>query len=163
MRAEVFASLGSNQNREYNIRSAVKALRDRYGELRLSPVYQNRAVGFDGDDFLNMVVAFHTQMTPQEIQQQFREIEDAHGRIRDGKKFAPRQLDIDLILYADLVCNEGTLRLPRADIVKYAFVLLPLAALEPEGRHPELNTTYAQMWDEYEGNRELDVMDMKFD
>jgi len=157
---EVFASLGSNQNREENIRSAVESLRATFGTLRLSPVYQNRAVGFDGEDFLNMVVAFDSGAEPQEIQQQFRRIEDEHGRIRIGQKFAPRLLDIDLILYGDLVCDEPALKLPRVDIVKYAFVLLPLAELEPEGVHPELNITYGQMWKGYDGVRELKVVDL---
>lgn len=157
---EIFASLGSNQNREENIRSAVQSLRTIFGTLRLSSVYQNKAVGFDGDDFLNMVVAFNSDMTPQAIQQQFRQIEDEHGRIRHGEKFAPRLLDIDLILYGDLVCDEAGLKLPRIDIIEYAFVLLPLAELKPEGVHPVLKTTYAQMWKNYEGNRELEVIDL---
>ena len=160
MRTEVFASLGSNQNREENIRSAVQSLRTIFGKLRLSSVYQNKAVGFDGDDFLNMVVAFNSDMTPQAIQQQFRQIEDEHGRIRHGERFAPRLLDIDLILYGDLVCDEAGLKLPRIDIVEYAFVLLPLAELKPEGVHPVLKTTYARMWRDYEGDRELEVIDL---
>jgi len=147
MRTEIYASLGSNQDREDNIRSAVQSLRATFGTLRLSSVYQNKAVGFDGDDFLNMVVAFDSEETPQEIQQQFRQIEDAHGRIRNGEKFAARLLDIDLILYGDLVCDEPALKLPRIDIVEYAFVLLPLAELEPEGVHPLLKITYAQSGD----------------
>jgi len=157
---EIFASLGSNQNREENIRSAIHSLRSTFGVLRLSPVYRNRAVGFVGEDFLNMVVAFNSDATPQEIQQEFRRIEDEHGRIRDGNKFSPRLLDIDLILYGDLVCDEPALKLPREDIVKYAFVLLPLAELEPEGVHPELNITYARMWKGYDGAQELKVVDL---
>lgn len=157
---EIFASLGSNQNREENIRSAVQSLRTIFGTLRLSSVYQNKAVGFDGDDFLNMVVAFNSDMTPQAIQQQFRQIEDEHGRIRHGERFAPRLLDIDLMLYGDLVCDEAGLKLPRIDIIEYAFVLLPLAELKPEGVHPVLKATYAQMWKNYEGNRELEVIDL---
>lgn len=160
---EVFASLGSNQNREQNIRSAVKALRSSYGPLRLSPVYQNKAVGFDGDDFLNMVVGFESALTPQEIQQEFHQIEDAHGRIRGDKKFAPRQLDIDLILYGDMIYHEGSLKLPRVDIVEYAFVLLPLAELEPEGIHPVLKTSYAEMWQNYAGDRDLEAVNMCFE
>ena len=160
MRTKVFASLGSNQNREENIRSAVQSLRTIFGTLRLSSVYQNKAVGFDGDDFLNMVVAFNSDMTPQAIQQQFRQIEDAHGRVRQAKKFAARLLDIDLILYGDLMCDEPELKLPRIDIVEYAFVLLPLAELEPDGVHPVLKTSFAQMWQDYKGDRELEVVDL---
>lgn len=160
---EIFASLGSNQNREYNISSVIKMLRSYYGELRLSPVYQNRAVGFEGDDFLNMVIAFTTDIAPEVLWQQFRDIEDAHGRLRGGRKFASRRLDIDLILYGDLVCNKKMLKLPREDIINYAFVLRPLVDLEPQGEHPELKTTYAQIWASFEGERELDQVDIKFD
>ena len=161
--AEVFASLGSNQNREHNIRSAVKALRACYGALRLSSVYNNKAVGFVGEDFLNMVVAFNSDRTPQEVQQNFHQIEDSHGRVRQDEKFAPRQLDIDLILYGDIICDDDSLKLPRIDIVEYAFVLLPLAELEPLGVHPELKTSYTQLWRDYAGDRDLQVVDLSFD
>lgn len=152
---EVFASLGSNQNREHNMRSAVRALEAGFGELRCSPVYLNKTVGFDGDDFLNMVVSFQSGQGPEEIQKQFRYIEDEHGRVRGEKKFAPRELDIDLILYGDLVYSGNTLSLPRADIEQYAFVLKPLADLHPEGIHPVLHKSFAQMWQEYDGDQDL--------
>lgn len=161
--AEVLASLGSNQNREHNIRSAVKALRACFGELRLSSVYNNKAVGFVGEDFLNMVVAFDSDRTPQEVQQSFHQIEASHGRVRHGEKFAPRQLDIDLILYGDMICDDGSLKLPRIDIVEYAFVLLPLAELVPHGAHPVLKISYSQMWRDYVGDRDLQAVDLSFE
>ena len=163
MRAEVFASLGSNQDREHNIREAVKALRVHYGALRLSPVYQNKAVGFDGEDFLNMVVAFRTDDSPEAVQQQFRHIEDAQGRTRSSAKFAPRQLDIDLILYDDLVRSDEVLSLPRKDIETYGFVLLPLADLAPDAVHPVLNISYAQMWQSFTGDRDLKRIELVLD
>lgn len=158
----VFASLGSNQNREHNIRSAVRELEALYGPLRRSPVYLSKTVGFNGDDFLNLVVGFQSDDSPETIQQQFRRIEDEHGRVRSGKKFASRQLDIDLILYGDLVLRSDTLNLPRPDIEEYAFVLRPLAEIEPESRHPVLNKSYAQMWQEYDGDQALEVFDLDF-
>ena len=163
MSAEVYASLGSNQDREKNLRAAISALRAHYGVLRLSPVYQNKAVGFDGDDFLNMVVAFTTSESPEEVQQQFRSIEDASGRVRGGEKFAPRQLDIDLILYDGLVRSDERLTLPREDIEIYGFVLLPLAELAPDALHPVLGTSYAQMWRSFTGERELQRVELDFD
>jgi len=159
---EVFASLGSNQNREHNMRSAVRALASRFGELRCSPVYLNKTVGFDGDDFLNMVVSFQSDEAPEDIQKQFRSIEDEHGRVRGEKKFAPRQLDIDLILYGDLVYTGDTLNLPRIDIEQYAFVLKPLADLQPGGIHPVLHKSFAQMWQEYDGDQALDLFPLDF-
>ena len=160
---EVFASLGSNQDRERNIRSAVQALGERFGPLRLSPVYLSETVGFDGDDFLNMVVAFESGLPPESVQQLFREIEDNHGRVRVGEKFAPRQLDIDLILYDDLVLDNGSLKLPRADIEEYAFVLRPLADLQPDGIHPVLKKPYSLMWQEYDRDQALHEFPLDFE
>jgi 2-amino-4-hydroxy-6-hydroxymethyldihydropteridine diphosphokinase len=107
-----------------------------------------------------MVVAFDSDMTPSAIQQQFRQIEDAHGRIRESNKFAARLLDIDLILYGDQICDEEGVKLPRIDVVKYAFVLLPLVQLEPEGIHPVLKASYARLWQDYDGDRQLEVVDL---
>jgi 2-amino-4-hydroxy-6-hydroxymethyldihydropteridine diphosphokinase len=160
---EIYTSLGSNQDREKNIQSAVREMRRRYGQLRLSTVYQNAAVGFDGDDFLNMVVGFDSDETPASLQAQFREIEDMHGRTRDEKKFAPRPLDIDLILYGDQVSHEPGLELPRSDILEYAFVLLPLTQLLPEGVHPGMSRRYEELWQEFKGNREMQPVELQFD
>ena len=160
---EVFASLGSNQDREHNIRSAVRALQSRFSPLRLSPVYLSRTVGFEGDDFLNMVVAFETSLSPESIQQEFRQIEDDHGRVRGELKFAPRRLDIDLILYDNLVLKSGPLKLPRSDIEEYAFVLRPLADLQPDGIHPVINKPYSLMWQEYDRDQALHEFPLDFD
>jgi len=151
--AQVFASLGSNQERERNIRSAVIELGKIYGELQCSPVYRNKAVGFAGDDFLNMVVAFETQRSPEQIQQDFHVIEAAHGRCRGDDKFIPRNLDIDLILYGSQVSERP--RLPREDILRYAFVLKPLADLAPDLQHPVLRESYAELWNKFTGERAL--------
>jgi 2-amino-4-hydroxy-6-hydroxymethyldihydropteridine diphosphokinase len=75
-----------------------------------------------------------------------RAIEDAHGRTRGGDKFAPRTLDIDLLTYGDSVLNAGPLRLPRDEILKYAFVLGPLAEVAGAERHPVDGRNYAELW-----------------
>ena len=157
---EVFASLGSNQNREHNIRSAVRSIRGHFGKLQCSTVYQNKAVGFEGDDFLNMVLSFQSNRPPQEIQEIFRSIETGHGRTRLETKFTPRTLDIDLIIYGNLVINERQLQLPREDVAKYAFVLLPLSEIAPKGMHPLLKTTYAEMWQTFNGNKSLKAVSL---
>lgn len=151
---EVFASLGSNQEKEQNICSAIARLKDIFGELRLSPVYLNQAVGFDGEDFLNMVVSFQTGMSPQEIQQTFHQIEADHGRRRSGKGLEQRSLDIDLILYGDLI-HPARPVLPRDDIENYAFVLKPLADLAPDQVHPVSGETFASMWRSFRGKQPL--------
>ncbi len=152
---EVFASLGSNRDRENNITSAVAAIGHCFGPLTCSTVYQNKAVGFEGDDFLNMVLSLQTEISPLEVQKIFRQIEAAHGRTRQEKKFAPRTLDIDLILYGDLVINEGRLKLPHKNILEYAFVLWPLTEIAPGLLHPHKQQNYRQIWREYQGNHEL--------
>jgi len=152
--SEVFVSLGSNLDRERNIASAIAVLRDRFGELQLSPVYNSKSAGFEGADFLNMVVSFETEEPPELLQQEFHQIEEQHGRVRSKEPFGPRSLDIDLILYGDLVC-QNTVSLPREDILKYAFVLKPLADLVPGYRHPVSGDTYADLWKAFQGDRGL--------
>ncbi|TNF91320.1 MAG: 2-amino-4-hydroxy-6-hydroxymethyldihydropteridine diphosphokinase [Gammaproteobacteria bacterium] len=159
---EVYASIGSNIDREHNIRSAISVLKQHFGQILLSSVYQSRAVGFDGDDFLNLVISFESDLPPAIIQQRFRDIEAEHGRQRGGKAFAPRSLDIDLLLYDDLILNNGELRLPRDEIQKYAFVLGPLAEISPQRTHPETGTTYAQMWREFSGPKEISKIEFEY-
>lgn len=151
---KVFASLGSNQERKQNICSAIAALRNIFGKLHLSPVYQSEAIGFDGEDFLNMVVSFQAEMPPEEVQQLFHQIEADHGRKRSGEGFETRSLDIDLILYGDLVRHMKP-RLPREDIENYAFVLKPLADLAPDHVHPVCGETFSSMWRSFQGNQPL--------
>ncbi len=101
--ARVYISVGSNVERERNIRSCLRALEERFGALTLSRVYQNKAVGFSGADFFNLVVGFTTDADPYSVASCLRTIETAHGRYRDAPKFSPRTLDLDLLLYDDLV------------------------------------------------------------
>jgi 2-amino-4-hydroxy-6-hydroxymethyldihydropteridine diphosphokinase len=75
-----------------------------------------------------------------------RAIEEAHGRLRDGPKFSSRTLDIDLLTLGDQVVHAGKLELPRDEILKYAFVLRPLADVAPEERHPLVGRSYRELW-----------------
>jgi 2-amino-4-hydroxy-6-hydroxymethyldihydropteridine diphosphokinase len=140
----IWLSLGSNQAREYSLRGAVRRLREAFGPLILSPVYESAAVGFAGDPFLNLVVGADTDWPIDAVQKRLREIEDAHGRLRGPDRFVPRTLDIDLLTYGDAVRPE--LDLPRAEIARYAFVLGPLADVAPYEIHPVLGKTYGALW-----------------
>src|SRR3972149_481857 len=125
----VYVSIGSNIDREKNLRGAVRALATRFGPLTLSRVYETEAVGFAGDNFYNLVTAFDTEEPVEELSVTLARIEMQHGRTRGANPFAPRTLDLDLLLYGDLVRHDGACDIPRPDIKKYAFVLGPLAEL----------------------------------
>lgn len=142
---EVYVGAGSNVEPERHLRRALIALADRYGVLRLSPLYENSPVGFDGDDFLNLVIGFATEDDVATVNASLAAIEAASGRTRDSGKFSPRTLDLDLLLYGDLADPEGA-GIPRDEILEYAFVLKPLSELCPDGEHPLARRTYAELW-----------------
>ncbi len=138
----VFVSIGSNINREENIRSGVAALRARFDPLVLSNVYESEAVGFDGDNFYNLVAAFDADKTPAAVIAELRCIENGHGRVKTEKRFNSRALDLDILLYGNLVQRNAEMDIPRGDIVDYAFILIPLVEITGELRHPESGLTY---------------------
>ena len=152
--ATIYISLGSNINREKNTRAGIVALEQAFGNLTMSSVYESEAVGFDGDAFYNMVIASQVSTSVHETNQILRDIEDANGRDRSGPKFSSRTLDLDLLLYDDLVLDEKGLKLPRGEILKNAFVLWPLAEIAPELKHPETQTSYAELWAGFDKNKE---------
>ena len=144
--ARIYISIGSNIEAERHLRLAIGELRKYYGELQLSSVYESEAVGFDGDNFLNMVVGLDTDEEVHTVLQTLREIEDRHGRVRSGPRFSARTLDLDLLLYDDLVVKEEALDLPRGEIIQNAFVLWPLAEIAPEIMHPVEQQSMAALW-----------------
>jgi 2-amino-4-hydroxy-6-hydroxymethyldihydropteridine diphosphokinase len=152
--ATIYISLGSNINREHNTRAGIRAMRQRFGELQLSSVYESEAVGFDGDAFFNMVIACEVDEDVHSVNRALAEIEDAHGRDRSGPRFSSRTLDLDLLLYDDLVLDENGLRLPREEILNNAFVLWPLAEIAPQRIHPVTGKTYAELWADFDKSRE---------
>lgn len=145
--AKAWLSLGSNQQPEANLRAAANALRQRFGEVKFSPVYRTVAVGFDGPDFLNAAAELNTELQPEALDAWLHALEDAQGRRRDVARFSSRTLDIDLLLYDDRVLSgPGNLRLPRPELVEQAFVLRPMLDLAPQLRHPLLGKTLQQLW-----------------
>ncbi len=140
----VYVSIGSNVNREINIGSGLRRLKDLYGDLLISPLYESEAVGFSGPSFYNLVTAFDTQDLLPAVCNALLRIEHDHGRQRMAERFGNRTLDLDLLLYGDLVQHERP-RLPRPEIRQYAFVLRPLADIAPTARHPETGVSYEEM------------------
>lgn len=148
--AVVYLSIGSNVDRVKNLQLAIDELGKRFSHLQLSDIYENSPVGFAGNDFLNLVVRAETTSEPKEVAWQLEEIHDIAGRDREGEKFAPRELDIDLLLYDNRVIDGPDLVLPRPDILQYAFVLRPLAELAPSLQHPVTGKALAEHWAEFD-------------
>jgi len=138
--------LGSNVNAETHIRAAIDELGTRFEAVELSPAYASTAVGFEGDDFINLVARVETDMSPLDLRQYLRDLEDRYGRKRDVPKFSDRSLDIDILLYDDLVLLSPVLEIPRAEITKYAHVLKPLADLDPDLIHPTERRSMRDIW-----------------
>lgn len=152
--ARVYVSIGSNIERDANIRGGVADLQRHFGELTLSRVYESEAVGFDGDNFFNLVAAFDTDEDVLAVAKILHEIENDHGRTREGPRFSSRTLDIDMLLYDDAVLKEGKLELPRDEITKNAFVLWPLAEIAPALKHPVLQRSYAELWADFDKEKQ---------
>lgn len=146
---EVFVGVGGNVKPARHIPRGLAELTARVGPLRLSPVYRSRAVGFAGDDFYNLVVAFDTDLEVHALDRVLDEVETACGRDRTAPRFASRTLDLDLLLYGDAVIDEPGLKLPRREILDYAFVLRPLAELAGDRCHPSTGLTFAEHWQRY--------------
>ena len=148
--AKIYLGLGSNVDPHKYLRLGIRELGAQFGVLELSNVYRSKAVGFEGEEFLNLVVSLETEMSPLEIHEVIEKMHVAAGRQRGESRYAPRTLDIDLLLYDDLVLREAPLSLPRVDILKYSFVLGPLAEIAPDLRHPETGKLITEHWAEFD-------------
>ena len=131
----IYISLGSNIEREHHIRAGLDALHAEFGALRVSRVFESEAVGFQGHPFYNLVAAADTGLPLATVCQRLRAIEFAHGREPDARKFAPRTLDLDLLLYGDLVC-ETPVVLPRAEILTNSLRALAAGRAGPRALPP---------------------------
>jgi 2-amino-4-hydroxy-6-hydroxymethyldihydropteridine diphosphokinase len=147
---QAFVGIGSNIDRENSIRGGIARLREEFGPLLLSTIYESPAYGFEGDNFYNLIAGFETSMTPGELTRELHAIEGDLGRKREQRRYTSRTLDLDLLLYGDLVCHEGAVDVPREDIVKFAFVLRPLAEIAGGLRHPETGATFTEMWESFD-------------
>ena len=146
---EAFVAAGSNIRPRAHLRQAIAALAAAYPGLRVSRAYANAALGFDGDDFINLVAGFETDEPLTKVLERLKAVEAACGREHGAKKWAPRTLDLDLLLYGDLVGQFPGATLPRADLAERAYVLGPLAELAPQRRHPVIGATFGALWQEF--------------
>ncbi len=146
----VFVAAGSNVEPVANLRRALDELDRHYPGLRCSRAYRNRALGFEGDDFVNLALGFETDEGVHEVVGRLQQAEGACGRARNDPRWAPRAMDLDILLYGDLVCDEPGLRLPRPDLVRRAYMLGPMAELAPEIVHPVLGSTMGELWSAFD-------------
>lgn len=149
----VLVAAGSNVEPLANLRRALDSLAAHYPGLRSSAAYRNRAVGFDGEDFVNLVVAIETGDDVRLVVERLHEAEAACGRARGAPKWAPRTMDLDILLYGDRVCEEPGLVLPRPDLVRRAYMLGPAAEIAPDMVHPTLGATLSELWSSFPRDR----------
>jgi 2-amino-4-hydroxy-6-hydroxymethyldihydropteridine diphosphokinase len=145
-----YISIGSNIDKEKHIPASLRALEQCFGTLIVSSIYESEAVGFSGDVFHNLIVGFDSDLDVKPVAKQLRQIELDNGRTRDSQKFSARTLDLDLILYGDLIISDGRLQIPRDEIERYAFVLEPLAEIAPTAIHPVSGISYGELWQKFD-------------
>ncbi|MGF1725205.1 2-amino-4-hydroxy-6-hydroxymethyldihydropteridine diphosphokinase [Photobacterium nomapromontoriensis] len=150
----VYISLGSNIERDYHIHAAIAELRQLGDDCQISPIFEAEPVGFDGPNFYNCVVALSTSLSLEQLQQTLKSLELQYGRSPTAVKHQSRTLDLDILLYGDEVREDAPV-LPRSDIFKFAFVILPLMALCPDRTIPGDGRTVTQLWQEFDREQAL--------
>jgi 2-amino-4-hydroxy-6-hydroxymethyldihydropteridine diphosphokinase len=148
--AKVYLGIGSNVDPQKHLSLGIRELGRQFGVLELSNIYRNASIGFDGDEFMNLVVGLETDASPAQIHASIDAIHALAERKRGESRYAPRTLDIDILLYDDLVLDDPPVRVPRDDILKYSFVLGPLAEIAPTLRHPETGRLITEHWAEFD-------------
>jgi 2-amino-4-hydroxy-6-hydroxymethyldihydropteridine diphosphokinase len=146
----VYLGVGSNINREHYIQLALDILAQAFGALTVSSVYRSQAIGFEGDDFYNLVVLIETDQSVAELFKFLRDVEFCHGRPVDATKNSGRTIDLDILSYDDWVGDFEGVQLPRAEILYNAFVLRPLAEIAPQVKHPVDGRTYSELWQNFD-------------
>ena len=147
---QVYVAAGSNVAPAEHMALAACELKRAFADVRFSPWYQNRPAGFEGSDFINLVAAFSTELSVDELLVMLRAIEGACGRPREAPRWAPRTMDLDVLLYGDLVCRRPDLTLPRPDLLVRAYMLGPLADLAPDLKHPGTGETIRELWRKFD-------------
>ena len=141
---QVFVSIGSNINPKKNIKIA-KGFLNKLFDCKYSSLYNTNAEGFEGNDFINCVVGFETNLLATELQKHLKKIELKMGRTENQKGMSNRVIDLDMILYGDNVFQEDDIDIPSKDIEDYLFVLEPLAEIAGELRHPVSKIPFSEL------------------
>ena len=145
MSHRIFVGIGSNIDREKNIKSCMSILKGVYGDMMVSPVYETESMGFDGTNIYNLVSCCERDQSVYELKNTLNDIENDHGRHFKETKFSSRTLDIDILYYDDLGLSDDKIQIPRKEICEYDFVLKPLVDLVPDFIHPTHNISHKDM------------------
>jgi 2-amino-4-hydroxy-6-hydroxymethyldihydropteridine diphosphokinase len=145
-----YVSGGSNLHADSNLRCAAKELLRLHPRARFSRCYENVAVGFDGPPFINFVAELPLQCTARQLKSELERVEHLCGRPAQAPKWVPRAMDLDILLFGDCVQDVPGLRLPRPDLLRWAFMLGPLAELAPELVHPLERESMATLWQRFD-------------
>jgi 2-amino-4-hydroxy-6-hydroxymethyldihydropteridine diphosphokinase len=148
--SQVYVAIGSNVNPEVNIAKAAREIKRLFPDARFSSWYRNPAVGFEGDDFINGVVGFTTDLPLRSVIEHLHAVEGQCGRERNAPRWAPRAMDLDVLLFDNVVCSEPTMKLPRPDLLKRPYMLGPLAEIAPEVVHPTAGLTIGELWHRFD-------------
>lgn len=151
--AQIFISIGSNINKEHYIKAALAILPEHFDNVIYSSVFESESVGFEGNNFYNLVAAATTNLPLEEVCARLKQIERDHGRTPADKKFSPRTLDLDLLFFDEVICDTPA-QLPRDEITKNAFVLWPLAEIASDFIHPTVNLSIGELWRNYNKNKQ---------
>ena len=146
----VFVAAGSNIDPEKNLARACADIKHHWHDAVFSRAYRNVAVGFDGPDFINLVLGFTTAQPLVAVIARLQAIETQCGRPRFAPKWASRTMDLDVLLFGDLVEKTAEYTLPRPDLLKRPYMLGPMAEIAPEVVHPTANKAIGQLWEEFE-------------
>ena len=147
---QVFVAAGSNVDPIAHLRQALDELAKIYPSLEISPAYRNKAVGFEGEDFINLVVRFTAEDSIHQVRRNLQEVEKRCGRPADSPKWAPRTIDLDILLYDQLISDEPGLILPRPDLIRRAYMLKPMVDIAPEVMHPTLHKSMRALWESFD-------------
>ena len=154
-------NIGSNQNRRINIQLALNKLESNFTDITVSSLFESPSEGFSGSNFYNVGVNAKTKNNIYEVVDILHDIENSLGRERSLPKFSSRIIDLDLVLYNDVI--DENLKVPRRDILKYAFVLAPLAELNPEDIHPQKGISFLNLWKEFQSNKDFELNQYNID
>ncbi|HEX2493806.1 MAG TPA: 2-amino-4-hydroxy-6-hydroxymethyldihydropteridine diphosphokinase [Steroidobacter sp.] len=144
---DVYVAAGGNVEPLRYLQRALELLELEFGPLTVSPAYRNPAVGFSGEDFINLVVRFGATADVASVREKLQWIEARCERLRAAPKWGPRTMDLDILLYGEMVCDQPGLVLPRPDLARRAYMLKPMADIAPDLVHPRLGRTMRELWD----------------